>query len=77
MGFDRVALLDIIANPPVSGDDGQAWLIAADVAGRSSQAMAAELKNLCSPSFPNSFLHCVCKKYMSAPSGHSWQCHAD
>jgi hypothetical protein len=39
MGFDRVGLLDIIANPPVSGVDGGAWMVALDVADRSRRAM--------------------------------------
>jgi hypothetical protein len=39
MGFDRVALLDVIANPPATGLDGQAWLVAADIAGRSRRCM--------------------------------------
>jgi hypothetical protein len=45
MGFDQVALLDIIANPPVSGLDGQAWFIAAEVAERSRRAMLPNLEN--------------------------------
>ncbi len=44
MGFDRVALLDIIANPPVSGADGQAWLVAADLADQSMRTFSATLK---------------------------------
>lgn len=39
MGFNRVALLDIIANPPVSGPDSQAWLVALNIAIRSRGAM--------------------------------------
>ncbi len=43
-GFDRVALLDVIANPPVFGPDGQAWLTVAAVADDSRAAMAHVLK---------------------------------
>lgn len=39
MGLNKVALLDLIANPPVSGNDGQAWLIAGAVAAASESAM--------------------------------------
>jgi hypothetical protein len=45
MGFDRVALLDIIANPPVSGIDGQAWFTAFNVADLSMQAFLPDLKS--------------------------------
>ena len=45
MGFDRVALLDIIANPPVSDWDGQAWFTALNVADLSRKALANDLKN--------------------------------
>lgn len=51
-GFDEVALLDIIANPPASGGDGQAWLNALDIAHRSKEAMLPVLKKRlpdCSP----------------------------
>jgi hypothetical protein len=44
MGFDRIALLDIIANPPVSGLDGQAWIVALDVADLSMKAMLPDLR---------------------------------
>jgi hypothetical protein len=44
LGFDRVALLDIIANPPVSGPDGQAWLAAADLADRSMRTVSQILE---------------------------------
>ena len=39
MGLDQVALLDIIANPPVSGRDGGAWISALNVAAMSRDAM--------------------------------------
>jgi len=45
MGFDRVALLDIIANPPSTGDQGAAWLSALGNADRSAQAMRRDLAN--------------------------------
>lgn len=45
MGFDRVALLDVIANSPVSGLDGQAWFTALNVADLSRRALASDLKN--------------------------------
>jgi hypothetical protein len=35
MGLDQVALLDIIANPPVSGPNGGAWISALNVAATS------------------------------------------
>jgi len=40
MGFNKVALLDIIANPPASGPDGQAWLMALDIASTSEDEMS-------------------------------------
>jgi len=43
MGLDEVALLDIIANPPVSGPDGGAWIFSLAVAAESSAAMASTL----------------------------------
>jgi len=45
MGFDRVALLDIIANPAVSGLNGQAWFTALNVADLPGRALASDLKN--------------------------------
>ena len=39
MGLDQVALLDIIANPPVSGPNGRAWISALNVAATSRDAM--------------------------------------
>lgn len=41
MGFDKVALLDFIANPPASGDDGQAWVRAGGIAAASESAMSS------------------------------------
>jgi len=48
-GFDRVALLDVITTPPVSGIDGQAWLNAAAVADDSRRAMAPDLETRLPP----------------------------
>lgn len=45
MGFNKVALLDIIANPPASGIDGQAWLIASNIAMTSMEEMLPVLKD--------------------------------
>jgi hypothetical protein len=45
MGFDRVALLDIIANPPASGLDGQAFVTALNVADLSRQALENDLNH--------------------------------
>jgi hypothetical protein len=39
LGLDRVALLDIVASPPVSGPSGGAWISAAGVAGESRRVM--------------------------------------
>lgn len=39
-GFDKVALLDMIANPPASGIDGQAWITALSIATSSKDAMS-------------------------------------
>jgi hypothetical protein len=39
MGFDKVALLDIIANPPASGIHGEAWEKAANVSNASLEEM--------------------------------------
>jgi hypothetical protein len=44
MGFDKVALLDFIANPPVSGIDGEAWMRAGGIASASESAMSSVLK---------------------------------
>jgi hypothetical protein len=43
MGLDEVALLDVIANPPVSGPDGGAWISSLAVAAESAAAMASTL----------------------------------
>lgn len=45
MGFDKVALLEFIANPPVSGLNGQAWMRASDIAYASERAMASVFKS--------------------------------
>lgn len=45
MGFDKVALLDIIANPPMSGLDGQAWFNALNIADLSRRAFIHDLNN--------------------------------
>ena len=39
MGFDKIALIDFIANPPQSGVDIEAWLAATLVANASSEKM--------------------------------------
>ncbi len=44
MGLNHVALLDIIANPPVSGPDGGAWISALAVAATSMEAMLTILE---------------------------------
>lgn len=43
-GFDKVALLDMIANPPASGIDGQAWITASSIATSSKDAMSRILR---------------------------------
>jgi len=43
-GFDKVALLDMIANPPASGIDGQAWITALSIATSSKDAMSLILR---------------------------------
>jgi hypothetical protein len=43
MGLNHAALLDIIANPPVSGPDGGAWISALSLATDSTSAMSATL----------------------------------
>jgi hypothetical protein len=40
MGLNHVVLLDMIANPPVSGPDGGAWISALGVASESISAMS-------------------------------------
>jgi hypothetical protein len=44
MGFNHVALLDLIANPPVSGPDGGAWISAVGIAATSAEAMRTMLE---------------------------------
>lgn len=43
MGLDHAVLLDIIANPPVSGPNGGAWISALAVAAESTYAMSSIL----------------------------------
>src|SRR5258708_11804677 len=43
MGLNQTVLLDIIANPPVSGPDGGAWISALAVATESASAMSSTL----------------------------------
>jgi len=43
MGLNHAVLLDIIANPPVSGPDGGAWISALAVATESTSAMSSTL----------------------------------
>jgi hypothetical protein len=45
MGFDKVVLLDVIGNPPVTGLDGQAWFTALELAGLSREAFDLDLQN--------------------------------
>lgn len=52
-GFNRVALLDVIGNPPVTGLNGQAWLTAACLAADSRRAMSRILKMRLSPDSPS------------------------
>lgn len=44
MGFDKVSLLDIIANPPASGIDSRAWFLALDIAVTSMKEMSPILQ---------------------------------
>jgi len=44
LGFDRIGLLDIIANPPASGLNSQAWMNASSIAAHSQDAMNETLK---------------------------------
>jgi len=44
MGFNKAILLDVIANPPASGTNGQAWLNAASIAATSREAMLSTLE---------------------------------
>ena len=43
-GFDKVALLDMIANPPASGIKGQAWVTALNISTTSMEVMSRILK---------------------------------
>ena len=45
MGFDHAVLLDIIANPPVTGPDGGAWISSLGVAVESAAAMSSLLSD--------------------------------
>jgi hypothetical protein len=45
MGFDRVALLEFIANPPASGVDSRAWSLASKIASASEKAAASVFQN--------------------------------
>jgi hypothetical protein len=44
MGFNRVTLLDFIANPPIGGGNGQAWVNAAGMAVHSQQEMLSKFQ---------------------------------
>lgn len=44
MGFNKVALLDLIANPPASGINSQAWVNASGIAAASEKVMSPILK---------------------------------
>ena len=50
--FNRVALLDVIVNPPLSGTDGQAWMAAAATAVNSLQQMMPALTARLPPDSP-------------------------
>jgi len=52
MGFDRVILLDLIANPPAQGKDSQAWLAASELSHRTELAMSRVLQKRLPPSSP-------------------------
>lgn len=45
MGFDRVALLDIISNPPMAGINSDAWVSAFGLARLSRRAFDNDLRN--------------------------------
>lgn len=45
MGFDRVALLEFIANPPSSGVDSRAWTMASNIAFASEKAGTSIFKD--------------------------------
>lgn len=44
MGFNKIALLDLIANPPASGINSQAWVNASGIATASERVMSPILK---------------------------------
>lgn len=44
MGFNRVTLLDLIANPPIGGGNGQAWVNAAGMSLQSQQEMLSKFQ---------------------------------
>jgi len=52
MGFDKVALLDIIANPPANGINGQAWLTAAIISTKSIEVFSPVLQERLPPDSP-------------------------
>lgn len=41
MGFDKVALLEFIANPPAGGVGSRPWMVASNIAAASEEAVAA------------------------------------
>lgn len=49
MGFDKVALLEFIANPPASGVDSRAWTLASNIASESEKAVASVFRNRLQP----------------------------
>lgn len=71
MGFDRVALLDIIANPPAYGDGVSAWLAGSGIALRSMDAMAHVLERRLPPESPAG--HFVWSPAAVADGDERWQ----
>ncbi|MGO9272419.1 MAG: hypothetical protein ACLQOO_19685 [Terriglobia bacterium] len=57
MGFNRVALLDVIASPPASGQSGGAWVTAAGIADETRRAMLHDLDKRLPAASPAG--HCV------------------
>jgi hypothetical protein len=49
MGFDKVALLEFIANPPASGIDSRAWTNASSIAFESEKAVTSVFRNRLQP----------------------------
>jgi hypothetical protein len=49
MGFDKVALLEFIANPPATGFDSRAWTTASNIARASEKAVASVFQQRLSP----------------------------